>query len=276
MDVLLTNDDGFESPGLAAARDALMAAGLTVATVAPDGPRSGTARSATFRKAIHQIRCGGDDANPIYKTNGTPVDCVRVAILSGLASAAKVVVSGINEGANLGDDASYSSTLGAGIEGALLGKPALAASQQSRDGRFRLVDKDGYDFAAGAQFVGKLVRYMIGHPPPSRTALNVNAPAKLVSPDPVLTHLDHRTWSHATTGVVETAEGKAWFTFGTNLETDPDFLGIPGSDVTALRAGRISATPFSLDWSKAGARRATVRWTKQALAALRQGEGAAP
>ena len=274
MDVLLTNDDGVDSPGLTAARDALIGAGMSVLTVAPDGPRSGTARSASFRKAIHQLRCGGDDANPIYKTNGTPVDCVRVAILSGLASNAKVVVSGINEGANLGDDATYSSTLGAAIEGALLGKPALAASQQSRDGRFRLVDRDGYDFDVGAEVTAEFVRRMIQEPPPPRTVLNINAPAKISTTAIELTHLDHRKWSAETTGVVETPEGTGWFTFGTNLETDPDFVGMPGSDVAALKAGRMSVTPFWLSWDDAASRRSTLRWTRKAISAVSAREGA--
>ena len=106
------------------------------------------ARSATFRRPVRVELANDDRTNPVWACNGTPVDCVRVALLTTLAEPVQLVISGANQGANLGDDATYSSTVGAAIEGALLGLPAMAISQQSADGRFLLVDRAGHDLPA--------------------------------------------------------------------------------------------------------------------------------
>ena len=176
MTVLLTNDDGYQSDGLAAARNALLGAGLQVVTVAPDGPRSGGSRAATFRRPVRFDQVNDDVSNPVYACDGTPVDCIRVALMSDLAPDAKVVVSGINEGANLGDDTTYSSTVGAAIEGALLGIGSVAISQQSRDRRFRLVDREGYNWDAAGTVIAELAAGASAEPLPARTLVNVNVP----------------------------------------------------------------------------------------------------
>ncbi|MBB4235845.1 MULTISPECIES: 5'/3'-nucleotidase SurE [Rhizobium] len=271
MKVLLTNDDGYQSPGVAAARDALIACGLQVLTVAPDGPRSGTSRSASFRKAITMTKAGGDDVNPIYVTNGTPTDCVRVAVLSGLASEVDAVVSGINEGANLGDDATYSSTLGSAIEGALLGFPALAASQQSRDGRFRLVDLTDYDFSCGAQIMAELTRLMIRDRSklPPRSVLNFNAPA-LPAGEIKIASLDRRVWDPSRIHSIETENGPGWLLFDTHPERDPIFEHRPGSDSWVLSQGHAALTPLNFEWTLPGARRGFARWTRSAVAELNE------
>lgn len=267
--ILLTNDDGYLSPGVAAARDALIAAGMSVVTVAPDGPRSGTARSASFRKPIVLNRVGGDDANPVYSTNGTPTDCVRVAVFSGLTDDVDAVVSGINEGANLGDDATYSSTLGSAIEGAMLGFPSLAASQQSRDGRFRLVDLDGYDFEPGGALMARLVKRMVEDRDrlPGRSVLNFNAPAKPAR-SLVLASLDRRVWQRSTIPVVETEDGRGWLLFATHTERDPVFEGEAGTDVRALSEGRASVTPMNFAWTDRHARRHLLAWARATIADL--------
>ncbi|WP_024927506.1 MULTISPECIES: 5'/3'-nucleotidase SurE [unclassified Mesorhizobium] len=269
MKILLTNDDGYLSPGVAAARDALVAAGMSVITVAPDGPRSGTARSASFRKPIVLNRVGGDDANPVYSTNGTPTDCVRVAVFAGLTDDVDAVVSGINEGANLGDDATYSSTLGSAIEGAMLGFPSLAASQQSRDGRFRLVDLDGYDFELGAALMARLVKRMVEDRDrlPGRSVLNFNAPAKPAR-SLVLASLDRRVWQRSTIPVVETEDGRGWLLFATHAERDPVFEGEAGTDVRALSEGHASVTPMNFAWTDRHARRHLLAWARGTIADL--------
>lgn len=269
MKVLLTNDDGYQSPGVAAARDALIAGGVQVLTVAPDGPRSGTARSASFRKAITQTRVGGDDLNPIYVTNGTPTDCVRVAVLSGLASEVDAVVSGINEGANLGDDATYSSTVGSAIEGALLGFPALAASQQSRDGRFRLVDLTDYDFSHGAKIMTELTKLMVRDRSrlPARSVLNFNAPA-LPAREIKIASLDRRIWDPSRVHSIETENGPGWLLFGTHPERDPIFEHRPGSDSWVLSRGEAALTPLNFEWTLPSARSAFTRWARSAVAEL--------
>jgi len=268
IDVLLTNDDGYESAGMAAMREALINAGLKVLAVAPDGPRSGMARSATFRKPVVMARAGGDDENTIYKVNGTPVDCVRAAILSGLARDAKVVVSGINEGANLGDDATYSSTFGSAAEGALLGLPGIAISQQSRDGRFRLIDLTDYDYAWCAEVGAEWTAWMLACPPPKRSILNINTPGKLRHRTMKLTSFDHRMWDPAHHEAVETGTGPGWFTFLANTDRDPVFSMRPGSDASAVAAGHVSVTPVSFDFGEVKAAAALRRWSRVALETL--------
>ena len=274
VEVLLTNDDGYKSSGLEAMRRALMDAGLTVVSVAPDGARSGTSRSASFRKPVVMKRDGGDDQNPIYRANGTPVDCVRVAILSGLASGVRLVVSGINEGANLGDDATYSSTFGSAAEGALLGIPALSISQQSRDGRFRLVDLTDYDFGWCATVGGELAAWMVANPPPSRSILNVNAPGTLKDRRLKLTAFDHRHWNPSDYRAVDTEDGEGWFTFLTNVEQDPVFSMRAGSDASAVAAGHVSITPVSFDFSDARALGRLRRWVRATVKAINPRLGA--
>ena len=271
MKVLLTNDDGYQSPGVAAARDALIANGLKVLTVAPDGPRSGTSRSASFRKPITLTKAGGDEANPIFVTNGTPTDCVRVAILSGLAAEIVAVVSGINEGANLGDDATYSSTLGSAIEGALLGFPAIAASQQSRDGRFRLVDVTDYDFEWGANVMAELTKMMIRDRSkiPPRSVLNFNAPAAAARRISVA-NLDRRSWDPSRIHSVETDNGPGWLLFGTHPDLDPVFEHRPGSDSWTLAQGDAAVTPINLEWAMPTTRARLARWTRAAALELNQ------
>lgn len=265
FDVLLTNDDGYQSGGMAAMRSAMIEAGLTVLSVAPDGPRSGTSRSASFRVPVVMTRDGGDDTNPIYRANGTPVDCVRAAILSGLASGVGLVVSGINEGANLGDDATYSSTFGSAAEGALLGLPALSISQQARDGRFRLVDLTDYDYEWCGTVGAELAAWMIASPPPPRSILNVNAPGMLKDRRLKVTAFDHRAWDPAHYEAVETESGEGWFTFLTNVDRDPVFTMRPGSDASAVAAGHVSVTPVSFDFGDARAFSRLRRWVRTTL-----------
>src|SRR3954454_7909609 len=133
MRVLLTNDDGIDATGLQALRRALLGVpALELAVIAPDSNRSATARSITIRRPIWVQEVDFGDGTHGFSTDGTPVDCVRLATL-GLIEGfeAELIVSGINHGANLGDDITYSGTVAAALEGVLLGLPAIAVSQQS-------------------------------------------------------------------------------------------------------------------------------------------------
>ena len=133
MRVLLTNDDGIEAAGLQALRRALLAVdGIELAVIAPDGNRSAMARSITTRRPLWVQEVDFGDGTVGYATDGTPVDCVRLANL-GLVEGfeAELVVSGINHGSNLGDDITYSGTVAAALEAIVLGLPGIAVSQQS-------------------------------------------------------------------------------------------------------------------------------------------------
>src|SRR6059058_798476 len=134
MRVLLTNDDGIDAAGLQALRRALLELDdVELAVIAPDSNRSATARSITTRRPLWVERVDFGDGTVGYATDGTPVDCVRVATLGLIDGfSADLIVSGINHGANLGDDITYSGTVAAALEGIVLGIPALAVSQQSR------------------------------------------------------------------------------------------------------------------------------------------------
>jgi 5'-nucleotidase len=132
MRVLLTNDDGIEADGLQSLRRALLAVpGLELGVVAPDGNRSAMARSITTRRPLWVEEIDFGDGTVGYATDGTPVDCVRLARL-GLIDGfdPELVVAGVNHGSNLGDDITYSGTVAAALEAIVLGLPGIAVSQQ--------------------------------------------------------------------------------------------------------------------------------------------------
>ena len=159
--VLLTNDDGIEADGLQALRRALMGVPeIELVVVAPDGNRSAFARMITTRRPLWVQEVDFGDGTVGYATDGTPVDCVRLAKL-GLVEGFEpdVVVSGINHGANLGDDITYSGTVAAALEGVVLGIPGIAVSQQStrREMDFRLGEHDPLQRGRPGARVGDVV-----------------------------------------------------------------------------------------------------------------------
>src|SRR4051812_42060895 len=179
MRVLLTNDDGIEAEGLQALRRALMKVpGVEVAVIAPDGNRSAFARMITTRRPLWVQEVPFEDGTTGYATDGTPVDCVRLAKL-GLIEGfeADLVVSGINHGSNLGDDITYSGTVAAALEALLPGTPGIAVPQQSpargRDSRLG----GRFAFAVAAEFTARVVEELDDVPLAPGTLLNVNVPA---------------------------------------------------------------------------------------------------
>src|SRR3954451_17922028 len=175
--VLLTNDDGITAPGLQAARRALREIdGVEVDVIAPDSNRSATARSITTRSplTVEEIKFGDGDKG--YATDGTPVDCVRFAELGLVGHRPHVIFSGINHGANLGDDITYSGTVAAAFEGIVFGIPAVAFSQQSSGGGMGYVSGT-FDFGAAAAFAGDLVARPLSQPMPEATLINVSCRA---------------------------------------------------------------------------------------------------
>src|SRR6201996_4274788 len=179
MRVLLTNDDGIEAAGLQTLRRALLPLpGIELAVIAPDGNRSAMARSITTRRPLWVQEVDFRDGTVGYATDGTPVDCVRLARL-GLIEGfeADLVVSGINHGANLGDDITYSGTVAAALEGVVLNIPAIAVSQQSGGATLDYTFDGGFGFDVAAAFVAALVERIDEVPLPPRTLLNVNVPA---------------------------------------------------------------------------------------------------
>ena len=176
--MLLTNDDGIQATGLNAMRRALLEVpGVELAVIAPDSNRSASGRGITTRKPLWVDEVHFGDGTSGFATDGTPVDCVRFAALGLVESHPDLIVSGINHGANLGDDITYSGTVAAALEGVILGIPAIAVSQQSHRGEmdFRLGDR--FDFDEAATFIARLVEELAELPMPEGTLLNVNCPA---------------------------------------------------------------------------------------------------
>lgn len=258
MNILLTNGGGCGADGLAAMRQALIGAGFNVLTVAPAAPCHKVSRAVTGDGPIAMNRAGGDDRHPILSVAGTPVDCVRVAILSGMAREVSVVISGINEGANLGDNATYSSTLGAAMEGALLGYPSMAISQETRG------EPTGADFEWSSVVGAELAAWMGASPPPDHSVLNINVPATLTDRHLKLTSFAHRIWNPADCKLAESDYESITFTFP--IDRDAQFAMTPDSDAHALAHGHVSMTPISLDFGQ-GRQFAHLRnWTRATIA----------
>ena len=162
MRILLSNDDGYFAPGIDHLARALADLG-EITVVAPERDRSGASNSLTLDRPLSLRRT----ANGFYHVNGTPTDCVHLAVTGMLDTLPDMVVSGINHGANMGDDTIYSGTVAAATEGYLLGVPAIAMS---------LVGKSGTHFATAAHVAHQLVQRYLANPVKAPMLLNVNVP----------------------------------------------------------------------------------------------------
>jgi 5'-nucleotidase len=244
LNVLLTNDDGIEAEGLQAMRAALAAiSGVRLAVIAPDGNRSAMARSITTRRPLWVAEVPFADGSVGYATDGTPVDCVRLARL-GLVEQfeAELVVAGINHGANLGDDITYSGTVAAALEGVVLGLPSIAVSQQSGARALDFRFDGGFGFEVAADFVARLVQRIEDVPLPATTLLNVNVPAGQPSGVEV-TSLGKRIYRDELKLEREEEHRRRYWIYG----ADPGFHDEPGTDLAAVAAGRIAVTPIHFD-----------------------------
>jgi 5'-nucleotidase len=245
MRVLLTNDDGIEAEGLQALRRTLRTVeGVELAVIAPDGNRSAMARSITTRRPLWVQEVDFGDGTVGYATDGTPVDCVRLANL-GLIEGfeAELVVSGINHGSNLGDDITYSGTVAAALEAIVLGLPGIAVSQQSKalERDFRV--GDGFDFTVAASFTARLVAELETVPLPAGTLLNVNVPG--APPAGVeVARLGKRVYQDELSLVDHSGEKRRLYkVYGdASYETDES-----GTDLAAVAQGKIAVTPVHFD-----------------------------
>jgi 5'-nucleotidase len=245
MRVLLTNDDGIEADGLQALRKALNTVDrIELAVIAPDGNRSAMARSITTRRPlwVHEVAFG--DGTVGYATDGTPVDCVRLANL-GLIEGfqAELVVSGINHGSNLGDDITYSGTVAAALEAIVLGLPGIAVSQQSslRELDFRV--GSAFDFDVAAAFTARLVAELESTPLPPGTLLNINVPSPPAAGVEVA-RLGKRVYRDELALVEEDGGGRRQYRIygDASYETDET-----GTDLAAVAQGKIAVTPVHFD-----------------------------
>jgi 5'-nucleotidase len=244
LNVLLTNDDGIEADGLQALRRALLGVeGVRLAVIAPDGNRSAMARSITTRRPLWVAEVPFDDDTVGYATDGTPVDCVRLASLGVIEDfKADLVVAGINHGANLGDDITYSGTVAAALEGVVLDLPAIAVSQQSGAGQLDYRFHGGFGFEVAAAFVARLVERIEDVPMPAKTLLNINVPTGEPSGVEVAS-LGKRIYRDELKLEREEENRRRYWIYG----SDPGFRDEPGTDLAAVAAGRIAVTPIHFD-----------------------------
>lgn len=237
---LLTNDDGIHAAGIDAMREACRARGIATVTVAPDGNRSAVGRFVTVRAPLRLVRVDEDPVHPRWSCSGTPTDCVRVALLSGALPKVDVVISGVNHGANLGDDVSYSGTVAAAAEAALLGVPAVAASQPGpSEGAGFLAERP--ERFIHTEFVADLAAAVVQRPLPDGMFVNVNLPVRPTAEPAVAAPLGTREWRGVKMEVTEVPDGlevQSW-------ASDPDPVLDGSSDFDQALAGRIAVTLMS-------------------------------
>ena len=231
MRILISNDDGYFSPGIEALAQGL-AALAEVTVVAPERDRSGASNSLTLDRPLSVRRA----ANGYFFVNGTPTDCVHLAVTGLLDFVPDVVVSGINLGANMGDDTIYSGTVAAATEGFLLGIPSFAIS---------LASKEAHHLDSAAQVARQLVQRLQRAPFGQPVLLNVNVPD--VAPSALgaleVTRLGRR---HKAEPVVKmrTPRGENAFWIGAaGAAADAG----PGTDFYAVASQRVSVTPLQVD-----------------------------
>jgi 5'-nucleotidase len=227
--ILVTNDDGYRSDGIRVLAEALKAVG-TVTIVAPVDEKSAIGHALTLR---HPLRLESVSDN-VYCVDGTPTDCVNIAITQVFKRLPDFVVSGINKGYNLGDDVTYSGTVSGALEGALLGVPSIAVSLRSTRG--------AYDFSYAAQAAAQLADAMVKRPLPVRTFLNINVPKG----QPKGYRVTVQAKRNHITSVAERHDPKGrayyWIEEGQNEWQPHD-----RSDYQAVRDGYVSVTPLQPD-----------------------------
>lgn len=231
MRILLSNDDGYFSPGLAALAESLAGLG-EITVVAPERDRSGASNSLTLDRPLTVRR----SANGFLFVNGTPTDCVHLAVTGLLEALPDVVVSGINLGANMGDDTIYSGTVAAAMEGFLLGISSFAISLASKEGRH---------LETAARIARDLVERFAHTPPSQPVLLNVNVPdvAHETLDGVEVTRLGKR---HKAEPVIKAVTPRNQTVYWIGAAGGAQDAG-PGTDFHAVDSHRVSVTPLQID-----------------------------
>lgn len=231
MRILLSNDDGYFAPGLAQLATSLAQLG-DITVVAPERNRSGASNSLTLDRPLHLRRA----ANNFMYVNGTPTDCVHLAVTGVLDHQPDMVVSGINLGANMGDDTIYSGTVAAATEGYLLGVPSIAISLNSFEGRH---------FESAGRIAGELVQRFSDTPFAGPILLNVNVPdipyAELRGIR--ITRLGRRHKAESAVKSVSPRGETVYWIGAAGMAADAG----EGTDFHAVEHGWVSVTPLQID-----------------------------
>ncbi|MFT5396189.1 MAG: 5'-nucleotidase [Gammaproteobacteria bacterium] len=243
MHFLLSNDDGYQSPALAALADMLAELGK-VTVVAPDRDRSGASNSLTLDAPLHVKQ----DSRGFHYVNGTPTDCVHLAITGMLEEEPDMVISGINTGANLGDDVLYSGTVAAAMEGRFLGCPAIA---------FSLAGERQSDYKPAVKIAKKIIESLM-QKPLDDVLLNVNIPD--IDFEQIkgmaVTRLGNRHKSEPALEAFDPRGRKVYWVGPVGSEQDAG----EGTDFHAIRSGQVSITPLQIDLTRHQSLKSLSTW----------------
>lgn len=234
MHILLSNDDGYEAPGIIQLSQQLeQAADITV--VAPERDRSGASNSLTLELPLRARTM----PNGFVRVDGTPTDCVHLAITGLLQQEPDMVISGINAGGNLGDDVLYSGTVAAAMEGRFLGYPAMAIS---------LVGSEHKHYDTAATITSQLVAHLRRHPLPNEIILNVNVPDLPLAEIKGIksTRLGHR---HKAEPIIKSHDPRGREIYWVGPPGAEQDAG-PGTDFHAVREHYVSITPLHVDLTR--------------------------
>jgi 5'-nucleotidase len=244
MRILLSNDDGYFAPGLACLAEALSAI-ADVIVVAPERDRSGASNSLTLDRPLSLRK----SHNGFYYVNGTPTDCVHLAVTGMLDTLPDMVVSGINDGANMGDDTIYSGTVAAATEGFLLGIPSLAVS---------LASFSAGNFATAARIATEIVQRFKNDRLHGTVLLNVNVPDIAYSElqGIEVTRLGRR---HKAEPVVKSKSPRGETVYWVGAAGPAQDAG-EGTDFLAIKRNRVSVTPLQIDLTRYGQLDAVKEW----------------
>jgi len=227
--ILVTNDDGFFSPGVQVLAAALRSLG-TVVIVAPQVEASAVGHALTLRRPLRLEKVG----DQVYAVDGTPTDCVNIAIDEVLDGRPDIVVSGINKGLNVGDDVTYSGTVAGALEGALLGHQAIAVSLEFTRGE--------WDFGPAASMATALAAGLLERPLPTRTFLNVNVPQGTIKGVRVTVQAKRNHITKVDRRLDPRQRPYFWIE-----EAQDDWEPHDRSDRQAVRDGFVSVTPLQPD-----------------------------
>jgi 5'-nucleotidase len=238
--ILVTNDDGIDSPGLLALKQALQSVGQ-VSVVAPDHNWSAAGHSKTMHKPLRINKVHLADGDHAYSTDGAPSDCVAIAILGYLQQKIDLVVSGINKGSNMGDDITYSGTVAAAMEGIIWGVPAIAVSL---DG-YVPEEPEANNFPFAANVAARIAARALSDGLPPDTLLNINVPnlEQAAIKGLEITRLGRRGYQDEL--IVRTDPfGRHYYWIGGGR---PTLVNEPGTDIRAIADAKISVSPIHLD-----------------------------
>lgn len=246
MNIMVTNDDGIHAAGIRALAEAMKELG-TVVVIAPDRERSAVGHSLTLHSPlrIFELHKGW------YAVDGTPTDCVNMGIHNMLPIIPDLIVSGINHGANLGDDVTYSGTVAAAMEANLMGIPAIAFSLAT----FEQSDH----FSDAAQIAVQVARQVINNGLPTDTFLNVNIPNCPITEikTPLITRQGKRSFIGKIVDKTD-PRGRKYYWVGSE---EPDLNDEPGTDFHAINRQHVSITPLHLDLTNHKTLPILAEWT---------------